>query len=240
MKKTDTVRGGVAIARILLISDNLEIGMVWSYSLEQRGWQSVLVGPAQDALVLLKDGGFDLIIVDVHRSGLDTVRRCQQLRAETIVPILLFTGRGDEASVLELYDSGVSECIVKPVSPALFLAKVKAWLGFSWTVTTETLDCLRVGDTMIDPPRRGVVTARGDFVRLSNLEFRVLYLLMNHKGRVLETSAIVDRVWRCHNDDDSVLLKNVIYRLRQKLEPDPGHPRYIITIPGVGYAFQSE
>jgi len=240
MKKPDMLRGDLALARILLIGDDLEIGMIWSYSLEQRGWQSVLVGSAEDALVLLQDAAFDLIIVDVHRSGLDTLRRCQQLRAETVVPILLFTGRRDEAHVLVAYNSGVSECIVKPVSPALFLAKVRAWLGFSWSVTAETLDCLRVGDTMIDPSRRGVRTARGDFVRLSNLEFRVLYLLMHHQGRVLETSTIVDRVWRCHNKDESVLLKNVIYRLRQKLELDPGYPRYIVTIPGVGYAFQSE
>lgn len=240
MKKADMRGGGMLIAKIMLLTDDLEVGKVWSYSLEQRGWQSVLVATAEDASVKLREAGFDLIIVDVHRSGLDTIRRCRQLRAETVVPILLFTGRGDEAHVLEVYNSGVSECFVKPVSPALFLAKVKAWLGFSWTVTAETLDCLQAGDILIDPSRRGVLTARGDFVRLSNLEFRVLYLLMNHEGRVLETSTIVDRVWRCYNGDESVLLKNVIYRLRQKLEQDPRNPRHIVTIPGIGYTFQSE
>jgi len=240
MEKRDLDRRALVIAKVLLVCDDLETGRIWSYSLRQKGWQAVLVGSAEEAMALWADDGFDLIVIDVRTPRLDLIAMCRRLRAQAVVPILLLAGQGDEARVLEAYEAGVSECVVKPISPALFLAKVQAWLSVSWTVVIETLDCLRVGEIVLDPSRRGVVTAAGDFVKLSNLEFRLLYLLMSHKGRVLETSIIVDRVWRHHNKNESVLLKNVIYRLRQKLEPDPSHPRHIVTVPGIGYLFQSE
>jgi DNA-binding response OmpR family regulator len=81
--------------------------------------------------------------------------------------------------------------------------------------------------------------AGGSAVKLTNLEFRLLHLLMAHPGQVLEAGVIIDRVWGYPDTGDSVLLKNLVYRLRQKVEPEPGEPRYIGTVAGVGYAFQS-
>jgi DNA-binding response OmpR family regulator len=238
-KKTEPRLRGLAIARILLVSDDPETGRVWSFSIQQKGWKCLLVDLTDDALAVLNEDGFDLIVIDVRRRLFEGLELCERLRTEAVIPILFLTAQGDEAQVLEAYDAGASECVVKPVGPAVFLAKVQAWLRVSWVIAGETLGALEVGGLFLDPIRRGVVTPRADFIRLSNLEFRVLYLLMNNCDRAMETETLVDRVWGYHATDGSVLLKNVVYRLRHKLEPNPSRPRHITTVPGVGYMFTS-
>lgn len=152
--------------------------------------------------------------------------------------MLLTPGR-NEAHILEVYQAGVDECIVKPVSPSLFLAKVGAWLRRSWTIPAEAMEDLQVGDVRLEPARREVAIATGSAVKLTNLEFRLLHLLMTHRGQVLEPDVIIDRVWGYAGSGDSAALKNVVYRLRRKIEPDPSRPRYIQTVAGEGYTFQA-
>jgi two-component system response regulator RegX3 len=224
--------------RVLLVSDDPEAGRVWTYALGQRDVQVVLLGSAKDALARWAEEAFDLVIIDVYTPQLDGIDLCRRLRAEAIAPILLFTPRGDETHILQAYQVGADECIVKPISPPLFLAKVRAWLRQAWTVSAEALDSLQAGELQLDPARRQVVTATGCAVKLTNLEFRILHLLMSHQGHVLESDTIVGRVWGYSGMGESALLKNVIYRLRRKIEPEPSQPRYIQTVAGVGYAFQ--
>jgi len=178
-----------------------------------------------------------LLIIDAHTFELDGIDLCRQIRAEAVNPILLFSPRGDEAHILEAYQAGVDECVVKPVSPALFLAKARAWLRRSWTVPAGALDCLQAGALRLDPARREVVTAAGSAVKLSTLEFRLLHLLMLHRGQVLSTDVIIDRVWGYSGGGDGALLKNLVYRLRRKIEPDPRQPCFIQTVAGEGYTF---
>ena len=107
-----------------------------------------------------------------------------------------------------------------------------------WTVTGEALETLQVGDLRLEPAKRQVITPEGKAVRLTNLEFRLLHLLMMNRGQVLESGVIVDRVWGYIGDTDRVPLKNVVYRLRRKIEPDPSRPRYICSVGGVGYTLR--
>lgn len=234
---------GVAVekvkTRVLLVSDDPETGQIWTYALSQQGIEVVLAGSAEEALDRWAEESFDLIVIDIHTPQLNGMDVCRRLRAEAINPILLFTPGRSEAHILEAYGAGVDECITKPISPPLFLAKVRAWLRRSWTVPVGSLDSLQVGDLRLDPARREVVTATGSAVKLSNLEFRLLHFLMNHQGRALEPDAIIDCVWGYTGGGDSTLLKNLVYRLRRKIEPDPSQPRYIQTVAGEGYIFQA-
>ncbi len=225
-------------AKMLLVSDHPETGRIWAYALSQIGVEVVVVGSAEETLDQWAKEPFDLIIIDVSTPQLDGIDLCRRLRAEAIIPILLMTPRGGEAHLLGAYQAGVDECIVKPISPSLFLAKVKIWLRRSWTVPAEALDSLQVGDLQLDPARREVVTPTGAAVKLTNLEFRLLHLLMSHRGQVLDSNLIIDRVWGYTGGGNTVLLKNVVYRLRRKIEPDPTQPRYIQTVTGEGYSFQ--
>jgi len=171
-------------ARVLLVSDDPETGHIWAYALGEMGLEVALAGSAEEAMTRWADGVFDLILIDVHTPQLDGVDLCRRLRAETVIPILLMTPRGNETHLLEAYQAGVDECIIKPISPSLFLAKVKTWLRRSWTVPAEALDTLQVGDIRLDPARREVITTTGSAVKLTNLEFRLLHLLMSHKAQV--------------------------------------------------------
>ncbi len=115
-------------ARTLLVSDDPETAKIWAYTLGEMGVQAVLAGSAQEALDRWAEGVCDLILIDVHTPQLDGIDLCRRLRAETVNPILLFTPTADEAHLQEAYQAGVDECIVKPIDPTLFRAKVRAWL----------------------------------------------------------------------------------------------------------------
>ncbi len=221
--------------RILLASDHAEEGAIWGYALRQIGVDVNLVGSATSALDRWSQDAFDLIVIDVCGRDLDGVELARQLRAEAVSPILLFTTRREETHILQAYQAGVDECIVKPVSPSLFLAKVRAWMRRTWTVPAVALGSLQVGPLLLDPTRREVAIESGEATKLTVLEFRLLHLLMSHRGQVLPSDLILDRVWGYEGGGDSVLLKNVVYRLRRKIEPDPSQPRYIQTVPGEGY-----
>jgi len=224
--------------KLLLVTDDLETGRVWAYALGQRGADVVQVGSAAEALAHWGKDVFDLVAIDVHTTQLDGIGLCRQLRSEAVIPILLLLPEASEAGVLEAYRAGADECIVKPIGPALLVAKVRSWLARSWTVPAGALEVLQVGDLSLDPGRRRIVTGDGSAVKLTNLEFRLLHLMMSHAGQVLETELIIDRVWGYPDVGDSVLLKNLIYRLRRKIEPDPGEPRYIQTVAREGYGFR--
>jgi DNA-binding response OmpR family regulator len=226
-------------SKVLLVSNDQELGGIWAFALRQMGLEATLVKSAAEALDQWPRDTFDLVVIDVYDPDLDGIELTRQLRAQAVSPILLFTLNRDEAHMLQAYQAGVDECVVKPVSPSLFLAKVRAWLRRSWTVPARALDKVQMGTLCLDPAKREVTTESGPVVRLTNLEFRVLHLLMSHRGQVLPSDLIVDRVWGCAGEGDSVLLKNVVYRLRRKIEPDSSQPRYLQTVAGEGYVFYS-
>lgn len=223
--------------KVLVVSDDQETGRVWSYILREKGLFVILTSTAAEAMQIWADQIPELIVIDTH-SELDGIQLTTELRKETIIPILMFTPRANETHILEAYQAGVDECAVKPISPALFWAKARAWLRRSWTVPAEGLDSLQAGELRLDPSRRQVTIAEKNAIKLTTLEFRVLHALMSHPGWVLKTEDIITRVWGYYGSGDSNLLKNVVYRLRRKIDPDPNHPRYIHTEAGLGYRFQ--
>ncbi len=226
-------------SNVLLVSNDPEVSGIWAFALRQMGLEATLATSAAEAMDDWSRGTFDLVVIDVYGPDLDGIEVTQQLRAQAVNPILLFTPNRDETHMLEAYRAGVDECVVKPVSPSLFMAKLRAWLRRSWTVPAKALNNVQAGTLCLDPAKREVTTESGSVVKLTNLEFRVLHLLMSHRGQVMPSDLIVDRVWGCAGGGDSVLLKNVVYRLRRKIEPDSSEPRYLQTVAGEGYVFYS-
>jgi DNA-binding response OmpR family regulator len=236
ISKRGSESGTPISGHVLHVSNDREVGGIWTYALRQMGLTVTEATSAADALARWEQEAFDLIVIDVCGADLDGIELARQLRAEAVNPILLFTSNRDEADTLHAYQVGVDDCVLKPVSPSLFLAKVRAWLRRTWTVPAEALLTLQAGRLSLDPTQRAVVLASGSTAKLTNLEFRLLYLLMSHPGQSLPADTIVDRVWG-HGGGDSVLLKNLVYRLRRKIESDPRQPRYIQTGAGSGYVF---
>lgn len=114
--------------RALLVTDNMQTGEIWAHALSQKGVDTAVVGSADDALHAWAKEAFAVVIVDVYTGQLDGIALCWHLRTMTDAPILLLTPRRSEADLLEAYQAGVDECIVKPVSPLVLVAKVLAWL----------------------------------------------------------------------------------------------------------------
>ncbi len=223
----------------LLLCDDAEEGGTWASLLRGAGLEVISTGARVEDLEALEHRGVDLIVINSHDHRMDNLALCQRLRSEFINPILLLAPLCDDEQVIKAYDAGVDDYVQAPVAPDLFLAKVQAWLRHAWRATASGLEDIRVGPFSLDACRRELNIEGRPPVKLTNLEFRVLHLLMSHPGRLLETNMIVDRVWGYAGHDESVLLKNVIYRLRRKIEADPARPRYIQTVNGAGYTFRN-
>jgi DNA-binding response OmpR family regulator len=230
----------MASFKVLLVCDEPDLGQHWAGALCHPGLEVVLAGTAQEALSCWEQETFDMVAIDVGSGQRDRLDLCRRLRAQAVNPILLLIPKGDESHIMEAYRAGADECIVKPVSPALLLSKVRAWLRRSWTVSAGALDSLQVGDVQLDPGRRAVRTAAGEPVNLTGLELRLLHLLMSHPGQILEPDAIVERVWGPAGGGDLQTLERLARQLQRKIETDPGQPRYIRPMDGDGYTFADQ
>lgn len=228
----------MSAGKILLISDDAEAAQIWSDVLSQKGIDSSLATPTdEDSTERRPEYAHDLMIVDAVSPQMNVVRLVRRLRTEATIPILLLLPKEDESLFLEAYEVGADEVIAKPISVRLFLAKVQAWMRRSWTVPASMLSSFQVGSFHLDPAQRQLALPSGKVIKLTGLEFRLLHVLMSHPNQVLESSLLIDRVWGANSGGDNVLLKNVVYRLRRKIEPDPSQPRSIQSITGEGYVF---
>jgi two-component system OmpR family response regulator len=222
---------------ILIVSDDNRVAHLWGLVLAELRCMPVVAGSYLAALRTLDKTEPELIVVDVTQRATDGVTICAKLYGSSGAPILLLTPVNNESYMLEAYSAGVDECVIKPVSPALFLAKIKALLRRSQTVPIESLEHIKAGDLTLQPMKRELLTAGGSHIGLTQLEFRVLHLLMNHPDRAFSSDEIVQLIWGVEGGSNSALVKNVIYRLRKKIEPKPGQMRYLRTETG-GYLFR--
>lgn len=224
-------------AKVLLISDEPVAAKVWGFSLNQMGLDVTLLDVSSNVMDIWEEERPDLIILEDFNKQPEEIEICKQMRAVSVVPILFLTVRLDETFQLEVYRSGADECITFPITPRLFQAKVLAWLRRTLTIPMNAFDAVRAGDFKLDSNHKTLTMPSGETIRLTSLESRLLFLLMNHAGRLLETAEITDKVWGYCGEGDSSLLKNLVYRLRKKIEPNPNQPRYLITEGNTGYRF---
>jgi DNA-binding response OmpR family regulator len=225
--------------RVLIISDDAETARSWGFALQQSGFETNRLSPSDvDDTSQRPEPMHDLILIDVYAPDIDRLLLIRRLREDATIPILLLLPNHDEMTMLEAYEADVDEVIIRPISFRLLRAKVAAWMRRSLMVPTSLLDNIQVGDLRLDTPHRQVVTESGEVIRLTGLEFRLVHLLMSHADRVLESALIVDRIWGASGGDNT-LLKNLVYRARRKIEPDPTEPRYIVSVAGEGYMFVS-
>ena len=225
-----------AALRVFIICDQTDTAPIWGYMIREKGLVAILETSVQRAMGRAVEDIPDLVIIDVNASHEERIRLCNKFRTLSSSPILLFLPVSNEAEILEAYDVGVDECVVKPISPSIFLAKITAWSRRSWT---EPMSPRRTNKLRLDPSRRLAINDNGVDMRLTNLEFRLLHLLMSRPGYVFQSEDIIQTVWGSQREKDQSLLKNMIYRLRKKLEEEAGETNLIQTWPG-GYSFQED
>jgi DNA-binding response OmpR family regulator len=223
--------------KVLLVSRDLEAGEMLAYGLRRRGLEVMSLDSIQQAVEQWRTDAFALAIVNECDDLPDSMGLCQALRREATSPILLLTYNRNEQYSLRAYQTGVNECITKPVGTRLLLAKVMTWLRCTGSVPTDSLPDVTVGGVRLEVGQRRFRLPGGRTVTLTKLEMRLLHLLMSHPGQALEPAKIVEYVWGYRGGDDIYLLKHVVYRLRRKIEPDPTNPVFVQRMAGAGYAF---
>jgi len=225
--------------KILLVSDRPESGPMFVYALIRKNIQVVETN-MEKAIERWEEHVPDLILIDTQKPEENILVLIRRLRAETITPILLLIHAAGEDQVLDTYHAGVDECILKPIGPGLIVAKVRAWLRRTRAAKTDVVENVRVNQfTLLVAERKLLIGARAP-IKLTNLELRLLHLLMSRSPRAFTHEEITQRVWEDEGDTDYAALKNMVYRLRQKIEADPTQPRYLLTMPGQGYKFVTE
>ena len=217
--------------RVFIVCDQDATAPIWGYIIREKGLVAILETSVQRAMERSAEEIPDLIVVDLNAPHTQRMELCRKLRSMSASPILLFLPYNNETEILEAYQNGVDECVVKPISPAIFLAKIIAWSRRSWS---EPMTPRQTGKLRLDPSRRSAVGSNKQDIKLTNLEFRLLHLLMSRPGYVFPAEEIIQTVWGA--EGDVIVLKNVVYRLRKKLEEEVGDSHLIKTWPG-GYSF---
>lgn len=227
-------------AKVMVISNQRTTGPLWVLSLQEQEHLDVVLEPVPaNSLHRWAAEIPDLILLDVNLPQSITLELIKSLRFETAVPILMLTSNWVEEFLVDAYRAGVDECIAKPISTELFHAKIKVWLRRSGTVPTGTLDPIRAGSIQLVPAEKELVMLDGRRIRLTNLELRLLYCLMTRPDRAAPAEGLIERLWGNDSGGDTVALKNIVYRLRQKIEVDPANPLILQTVAGIGYRFVS-
>jgi DNA-binding response OmpR family regulator len=225
------------IPKVFVICDQPDTARVWEYILSQRGLIVILETSLEKVIDHFFTEMPDLVVIDINIEHQDPIEFYKKIRAVSLAPALLFLPTHNEIQIVDAYAAGVDEVVIKPVSPAIFLAKILAWARLSWSVPTNGLNLVAAGKYRLDFARRCVIDPEGLEIRLTNLEFRLLHFLMSRSGCIFSAEDIIQAIWGGYGSGDEVLLTNVVYRLRKKIEADASHPVLLQTWQG-GYSFQ--
>jgi DNA-binding response OmpR family regulator len=218
----------------LLLADNSDERAVLSLVLQRAGLAVTSGGELARALRIWPERPADLILWALQGDPIGDVRR---IRGETNVPIVAITRILDEQTHVDLFETGADIIIPRPFSARLLIAQIRALARRAGGIPLSNLPTMQMAELTLDPATRTVKVAEQSPRRLTHLEFRLLYTLMIHRDQVLSTESIVEQVWGYSGEGDKDLVRGLIRRLRLKIEPDPGKPRFIVTVPGLGYSF---
>ena len=231
---------------VFIIDDETTIREVVRRYLEIEGYRVIEAGDGAQALELLRQQRADLVLLDIMLPNIDgytlarALRNAPDLRAEHgSVPIIMLTSRGSENDRIAGFDLGIDDYVVKPFSPRELVARVKAVLRRA--APDDDLNAqppLTLGDLHIDPARRSV-EIKGKAVSLTAKEFDLLWWFARHPQQVLTREQLLEKVWGYDFYGDESTVTVHIRRLREKIEPDPANPTYILTLRGVGYKFEA-
>lgn len=229
--------------RVLVVEDESDIARLLALHLEDLGCEVQLRTDGYSGLASALDGSaWSLLVLDLRLPGLDGMEICRQVRASaTYTPILMLTARASELDRVLGLEMGADDYMTKPFSVVEFAARVKAIFRRVEQLSRQSavqLRTVREADVEIDLDRR-MARRAGNSLELTAKEFDLLAHLVQYPSRVFTRAQLLDHVWGSTHDSYEHTVNSHINRLRAKLEPDPAHPRYIVTVWGVGYRFRS-
>jgi DNA-binding response OmpR family regulator len=222
--------------KALVVDDDRVLADLVAFTLRREGFEVILAHDGESALRRWAETTPDIVLLDVNLPKsvpkLDGFAVCRQIREKADTPIILLTVRDDEDDIVRGLQLGADDYILKPFSPRQLVARVQAVLRRAGSSPTPT--SRQVGELTLDNSRREVSVRGAQPVSLTSLESRLLDYLMLNSGQILNAEDIINHVWGMQGGDRD-MLRQLIRRLRTKIEPDPAQPIYIETVPGLGY-----
>lgn len=219
--------------RILIADDDPDVLGPLEIALKAAGHRVLIARDGLQAWLIFTQEHPDFVVLDINMPSIDGIELTRRISTfgEPRVPVILLTGRGGERDKVSALDLGADDYIIKPFGVPELLARIRA----VWRRIQPAARTLNAGGLVVDPLTRHV-TVDGVSVEVTPTEFALLLVLMEHAGQVVRTGAIMGRVWNTAVSED--LVRVTVFRLRRKIESDPKQPRYLHTVPSVGFMVQ--
>ncbi|TZE80869.1 response regulator YycF [Calorimonas adulescens] len=226
-------------SKILVVDDEKPIVDILKYNLEKDGYKVLIAYDGEEAIRIATSEEPDLILLDIMLPKIDGFSVCKTLRQKLNTPILMVTAKEEEVDKVLGLELGADDYIVKPFSMRELAARIKANLRRVQMSEDADGKSITYGDLVIDLDKY-VVRKKGKQIDLTSREFELLKFLAINKGQVFSRDTLLEKVWGYEYYGDMRTVDVTIRRLREKIEEDPGSPRYICTKRGVGYYFGEE
>jgi two-component system, OmpR family, response regulator MtrA len=217
--------------RILVVDDDASLAEMLTIVLRQEGFESRMVTRGDLAMDAFRDYRPDLVLLDLMLPGKDGIDVCKEIRAESGVPIVMLTAKGDTVDVVVGLESGADDYVVKPFKPKELVARIRPRIRRLDAPSPETLT---IGDLSIDVAGHQVTRANAP-ISLTPLEFDLLVCLARKPWQVFTREVLLEQVWGYRHAADTRLVNVHVQRLRSKVEHDPENPEIVVTVRGVGY-----
>ncbi len=225
------------MTRVLVVEDEESFSDALSYMLRKEGFEVAVAATGPAALEEFDRSGADLVLLDLMLPGIPGTEVCRTLRQRSSVPVIMVTAKDAEIDKVVGLELGADDYVTKPFSHRELVARIRAVLRRRSEPDDLLPATLEAGPVRMDVERH-TVSVSGEGVKLPLKEFELLELLLRNAGRVLTRMQLIDRVWGSDYVGDTKTLDVHVKRLRSKIEPDPGAPRHLVTVRGLGYKFE--
>ena len=218
--------------KILIADDDRDLRELIGFTLTQAGYLVMKSGDGPSAVQTFENESPDLVVLDINMPGMSGFQVCEAIRKRSRVPVIMLTVRGEEEDLVRALELGADDYLTKPFSPRTLLARIKALLRRAGMENTAPLAAGRI---TLDIEEHTVRIGQSEAVRLTKLELRLLQMLLANAGHTVSSDRLLIQVWGHRNSGDRQLLKQLVHRLRQKIEIDPATPQLLQTASGAGY-----
>jgi len=225
---------------ILIVEDDDKIAEIEQDYLQANGFATERASDGRKGLSMALQGDYALILLDIMLPGLDGFAICQELRRKKETPVLMVTARQEEVDILKGLGAGADDYIMKPFNPNELVARVKSHIRRFESIVASSrpqVHVIRCGDLEIQQDAYRVLL-RGKEILFTRREFEVLSFLAENPDIIFSRETLFEKVWGCEAMGDSATVMVHINRIREKIEDDPAHPKYLETVRGVGYRFR--
>jgi len=227
------------LKKILIVEDERPLAEAVAFNLEKEGFRVDIALDGESGWRRCREGGYDLVLLDLMLPGIDGMEICRRLRRESDTPVIMLTAKDSDLDKILGLELGADDYVTKPFNMRELVARVRAVLRRSGEKRAGKEEgTLRAGDVVLDRERHEV-TVSGRVVEMPLMEYRLLELFLRHPGKALPREYLISQAWEGDYYAQSKTLDVHIRRLREKVEEDPANPRRIVTVRGVGYRFEA-